>query len=149
MKRGIHALLFFIFAGILLLSGMMLLRGGAQRNREREANLLLAEKVRQAGERQEQDLCATSPGKEEENTGPPAESETPVLPEYRELWEKNNDLAGWLTIEDLGIDYPVMYTPDEPEYYLHRGFDRRTAEAFLSGRAGTRRAATPLFTDTT
>ena len=50
MKRGIHALLFFIFAGILLLSGMMLLRGGAQRNREREANLLLAEKVRQRSE---------------------------------------------------------------------------------------------------
>ncbi len=129
MKRGIHALLFFIFAGILLLSGMMLLRGGAQRNREREANLLLAEKVRQAGERQEQDLCAASPGKEEENTEPSAESETPVLPEYRELWEKNNDLAGWLTIEDLEIDYPVMYTPDEPEYYLHRGFDRKEADS--------------------
>ena len=104
MKRGIHALLFFIFAGMLLLSGMMLLRDGAQRYREREANLLLAEKVRQAGERQDQDLCATSPGKEEENTEPPAEAETPVLPEYRELLEKNNDLAGWLTIKDLGID---------------------------------------------
>ena len=47
--------------------------------------------------------------------------------EYDALWEKNHDFAGWLFIDDTRIDYPVMHTPDDPEYYLHRAFDRSDA----------------------
>lgn len=46
-----------------------------------------------------------------------------VLPQYKELYEKNNELFGWLTIPDTKIDYPVMYTPGESEKYLHAAFD--------------------------
>ena len=46
-----------------------------------------------------------------------------VLPQYKELYEKNNELFGWLTIEGTKIDYPVMYTPGESEKYLHAAFD--------------------------
>lgn len=42
---------------------------------------------------------------------------------YDGLWQKNHDLAGWLTIEGLGVDLPVMYTPSEPEYYLRHDFN--------------------------
>jgi len=47
-----------------------------------------------------------------------------ALPQYRALSEENPDFAGWLTVPGTNIDYPVMRTPDEPEYYLHRAFDR-------------------------
>lgn len=47
-----------------------------------------------------------------------------ILPQYRELYEENPDLAGWLTVPGTNIDYPVMQTPEEPQYYLHRAFDR-------------------------
>lgn len=50
---------------------------------------------------------------------------TPVLPQYTTLLARNSDFAGWLRISGTNINYPVMYTPDEPEYYLHRGFDKR------------------------
>ncbi len=50
-------------------------------------------------------------------------AELPVLAQYAPLLEQNRDLAGWLKVEDTVIDYPVMYTPQEPEYYLHRAFD--------------------------
>lgn len=50
-----------------------------------------------------------------------------MLPEYKELWERNKDLAGWISIEGTGIDYPVMWTPDDPEYYLHRSFEKETS----------------------
>lgn len=50
--------------------------------------------------------------------------EKDMLPEYKGLWEKNGDLAGWVSIDGTGIDYPVMWTPDDPEYYLHRNFER-------------------------
>ena len=46
-----------------------------------------------------------------------------VLPQYKELYEKNNELFGWLTIDGTKIDYPVMYTPGESEKYLHAAFD--------------------------
>lgn len=46
-----------------------------------------------------------------------------MLPQYAALWEQNHDLAGWLRIPDTEIDYPVMFTPDKPGYYLRRAFD--------------------------
>ncbi len=39
------------------------------------------------------------------------------------LYAQNHDLIGWVQIEDTKIDYPVMQTPDDPEYYLHRDFE--------------------------
>ena len=49
-------------------------------------------------------------------------ADSDVLPAYRDLYEKNPDLIGWLRMD--GIDLPVMQTPDDNEYYLRRGFDR-------------------------
>ncbi|MBR1820511.1 MAG: sortase [Clostridia bacterium] len=45
-----------------------------------------------------------------------------ILPQYRQLHALNEDMVGWLLQADMGIDYPVMYTPDDEEYYLHRDF---------------------------
>ena len=47
-----------------------------------------------------------------------------VLPAYRDLYEQNPDLIGWLRIDGTGIDLPVVQTPGDNEYYLRRGFDR-------------------------
>lgn len=44
---------------------------------------------------------------------------------YDELYAQNPDLYGWITIEGTKIDYPVMYTPADPEYYLHRSFEKK------------------------
>ena len=43
---------------------------------------------------------------------------------YARLLEQNADFIGWIQIEGTPISYPVMYTPDDPEYYLHRNFDK-------------------------
>lgn len=40
------------------------------------------------------------------------------------FYKKNSDAIGWISIPDTKIDYPVMYTPDDPEYYLRRNFDK-------------------------
>lgn len=47
-----------------------------------------------------------------------------ILPRYRELYAKNHDLVGWLTVPGTGIDYPVLQTPGDNEYYLRRGYDK-------------------------
>lgn len=46
-----------------------------------------------------------------------------ILPQYQQLYLENGDFVGWLTIEAAGVDYPVMQTPGDNEYYLRRGFD--------------------------
>ncbi len=50
-----------------------------------------------------------------------------MLPEYQALWEENTDFAGWVSIHGTGIDYPVMWTPAEPEYYLYKDFHGETS----------------------
>lgn len=49
-------------------------------------------------------------------------SEKPILPEYQELYELNNDLVGWLKIDGTRVNYPVLQSPDSPDFYLYRDF---------------------------
>lgn len=46
-----------------------------------------------------------------------------ILTEYAGVYEYNKDMVGWIKIEGTAIDYPVVQTPDNPDYYLHRAFD--------------------------
>lgn len=43
----------------------------------------------------------------------------------RRLTEANPDMAAWITIEGTPVDYPVMHTPENPDYYYRRGFDKK------------------------
>lgn len=95
---------------VFLLSGGFLIRDQLRASREREANEALARQVRMAEQRAAAQREA-------------AVTETGILPQYEALWEQNHDLAGWLSIEGTGIDYPVMHTPEDEEYYLRRAFD--------------------------
>lgn len=56
-----------------------------------------------------------------------AEEKT-VLPELAELYQKNSDLVGWIRIEDTNINYPVVQTPDNANFYLKHGFDKEYSD---------------------
>jgi len=45
-----------------------------------------------------------------------------ILPELKDIYDLNNDLVGWLVIEDTQIDYPVVQRSKDNEYYLHHDF---------------------------
>lgn len=65
------------------------------------------------------------------------EEEPVILPQYAGLYAKNNDLAGWLFIENTAIDYPVMQCGDD-EYYLHHDFygnDSKYGCLYVRGKA--------------
>ena len=51
-----------------------------------------------------------------------------ILPEYKKLYEKNSDMVGWLRIKDTVIDYPVMQTMEDEQYYLQKNFDKEYDE---------------------
>lgn len=50
--------------------------------------------------------------------------EKTFIPEYQELYLQNNDMVGWIKIEDTKINYPVMQSKDNPNFYLKHGFDK-------------------------
>ena len=43
---------------------------------------------------------------------------------YAELYAQNSDFIGWLRIDGTGIDYPVMQSKDDPDFYLKRNFGK-------------------------
>ena len=43
---------------------------------------------------------------------------------YDALFEQNNDFIGWIKIEGTNVNYPVMQTPNKPDFYLKRSFDK-------------------------
>lgn len=45
-----------------------------------------------------------------------------MLPGYKEIYEMNNDTVGWIKIPGTELDYPVLQTPNSPDYYLYRDF---------------------------
>lgn len=55
------------------------------------------------------------------------EAIVPSVNRYSWLANLNPDFCGWLSVADTDLDYPVMYTPKEPEHYLRRGFDGKYA----------------------
>lgn len=54
---------------------------------------------------------------------PDTEQTVEYLPQLAQLHEQNPDLVGWIKIEGTKLNYPLMYTPQDPEKYLHMNFD--------------------------
>ena len=99
------------FLAVSLASGGLLLRNLLRADREREAHAALAAQVHAA----EAEIAGQGGGALPMENG--------VLPQYQALWEQNQDLAGWVSIPGTAVDYPVMHTALDEEYYLRRAFD--------------------------
>lgn len=104
---------FFIvlFAAVFLFSLVMILRITIQGKMEQDAFEELAQVVAPQDSAQE------------------GQPEQPATPSYQLLKEQNPDFFGWIAIEGTKVNYPVMYTPQDPEYYLRRAFDGSYAES--------------------
>lgn len=61
----------------------------------------------------------------ETETTVPEETKPEMLEDMAQLYALNPDIAGWVRIEGTKVDYPVMFTPDDEEKYLHMDFDGR------------------------
>ena len=51
-------------------------------------------------------------------------SQSSAQPTSRNLYLENSDMVGWIQIDGTGIDYPVMQTPTDPNYYLKHDFEK-------------------------
>ena len=128
------------FLGLLLLGacfaacavfGGRLFRAGLEYNRQ-EADLL---RMRRLTGGSKEDAGQAGAGMSGQNAGEEAdwaakdgathwEDQTARLDRCRRSQEANPDTIGWISIPGTEIDYPVMYTPEDPDFYLNHGFDR-------------------------
>ena len=69
---------------------------------------------------------STDPSNPVSPTVPPSIDDT-VLFEYQPLYELNRDMVGWIQIEGTAIDYPVVQSPYEMNFYLRRNFYKEDA----------------------
>ena len=70
---------------------------------------------------------------ESETTDVLLTEEETVLAEYGELYLQNTDMVGWLSIAGTNINYPVMQTPNNPNYYLKHNFEKEYSDLAAIG----------------
>ena len=55
---------------------------------------------------------------------PSGESINPNGAKFASLRNKNSDFIGWLSIDGTELDFPVMYAPNNKDFYLRHDFDK-------------------------
>ena len=51
-----------------------------------------------------------------------------AMEKYRALFNQNSDFVGWISIDGTNINYPVMWTPNNPNYYLKHSFEKEYSD---------------------
>lgn len=51
-----------------------------------------------------------------------------ILREFRDTYALNSDLVGWIQIDGTRVNYPVVQSPEERDFYLHRNFNKESSE---------------------
>ena len=119
-KKTIGTTIMCFFLALALASGGMLLDQYLDAKNSAETFDTLAEKI----------VEVTEPAAPDEETTEPSEEdlalqETELAQQkYSALFEQNPDFIGWISIDGTNVNYPVMQTPDNPDYYLKHSFEK-------------------------
>lgn len=106
-----------VCAALFLFSGVMLYRQYADEKQSAEAFDNIAALVQDE----------TPPADEPQESESPQPEQT-AFEKYAAVYEQNSDFVGWISIERTNIDYPVMQTVDNPNYYLKRSFEKQYSD---------------------
>ncbi len=133
-------LLACIAAVCLIIAGVLMIRQNMNADRSRKSLDLLRESAevskeaalsQLSSESQEASASVSEPVQETPMPSPAPTATPEPVPEpvenpYRDSFLANDDMAAWIQIPDTPVDYPVMWTPEDEEYYLLRGFDKKS-----------------------
>ena len=109
MKKNIYVSIICFFLLVMIFSGVMIYRHFKEAHTQEKIYNSLAKIVEES---------------ETNESVEATEGEVVMLPEYTKLFEQNSDIVGWIRIDDTQINYPVMQSPQEPNFYLKHGFDK-------------------------
>ena len=108
MSRKIYIIIAMVFTVVLSVSTFFIIRNHIDSAKQNEVYDNLAE------------IVEDEPQKE--NEGVTFSEDKDYLAEYLELYRQNEDMVGWIKVEDTNINYPVVQSVNEPNFYLkHKG----------------------------
>lgn len=134
MKIGdlLYRLILLVLVATLLVSGFFIVRYFINSVQQKSQYDDLAARVESSRLEAESSANAASPVPvlpadpgNSQNSNAAELTEPTLLPDYASLYAENPDMVGWMTIEGLPVNYPVMQTPDRPDYYLYRNFNKQ------------------------
>lgn len=113
-SKKVLPLILLLFVAIMILSVGMI----AKEYRERQQDIKGFEKLEEI----------ITEAKQTEMTDDVEQTETPQEQKQSSrnltpLFEANGDCIGWICIPNTAVNYPVMFTPKEPQKYLRKNFD--------------------------
>ncbi len=123
-KKTIGIAVTCAFIALALVSGGMLLQQYFDAKNSTKAFDTLAEKV----------IEVTEPAVPNEETTETTEEELALQEaelaqeKYSALFEQNQDFIGWISIDGTNVNYPVMQTPNNPDYYLKHSFEKNYSD---------------------
>ena len=110
MSRKIYIIIAMVFTVVLSVSTFFIIRNHIDSAKQNEVYDNLAE------------IVEDEPPKE--NEGVTFSEDKDYLAEYLELYRQNEDMVGWIKVEDTNINYPVVQSVNEPNFYLKHKFDK-------------------------
>ena len=119
-KKILGMILMIIFLGIGSYAGIMFYTEYADAQESEATFEELQQMITQPTELPVPDM---DPAADEEATDAPVENST-IFDNYRAMQEMNPDMVGWISIEGTTINYPVMQSPENPDYYLKHSFEK-------------------------
>ncbi len=105
MKKIIYELFIILLIGIMLISSYFVFKD-KQEDKKQENTF--------------EELIDIAETIEQNTDEEPEEFEDTI--NIKELYKINNDIVGWIKIENTNINYPVMQTKDRPQFYLRKDF---------------------------
>lgn len=123
-KKKIIAILLFIIAILCLIGAIVLFVLYDIEDKKSEDTL---DEYRVDTDENISDLVPDiSPAPEDVAEELPQNVPEPSVPNpYADSFLANEDMAAWLIIPGTNIDYPVMWTPFDENYYLYRDFEKK------------------------
>lgn len=73
-------------------------------------------------------VVESTPTEEMQADDTPVSEGENVLAKYEELYLQNEDMAGWISIDGTTINYPVMQSVNEPNFYLKHNFEKEYSD---------------------
>lgn len=107
-----------LFAALFLFSSAMLVWQHADGKRSADSFDTVSDLIQPV---EPQPVIVPGNGDDTEEPAP----ELTALEKYAAVHEQNPDFVGWLTIDGTNINYPVMQTIDDPDFYLKHGFEKQ------------------------
>lgn len=134
MRKFNKAKVFFLigavlFTALFVFSGIMAIRQHKDTKQSAEAFDAVAELVKPNPTPVPTSATGTSGEDEPEVTA----SQEPIpeltaYDKYVDVYNTNTDFIGWISIEGTKINYPVMQTPQNKDFYLKHAFDKSYSE---------------------